>query len=158
MNMKKILLLAVMALVMTSCMSTRDAFYRTVRYVNRTEEAVNGWTDCYNYFSSLNPNKVSKNGTEYRYKDRGSNTVLYLRWYDTKMYRYGDFIIIYNTKGNYIVDKIPTVDWGGKTYTVRAYSPYDGVLTTLKVKVETSPNSAHIVVSYAGAPQEHYNL
>lgn len=156
--MKQILFFLATILSLTSCVSTMDSFSRTVRYMNRTEEMVDRIGETSRYLASFNPNGVSKNGTEFRYKWKGNNTVLYLRWYDTEIYREGKFIIIYNTKRNYVVERLSTINYNTKNYVVRAYSPYDGGLIPLQVEVKTNPQYASVCVSYAGAPLEYYNL
>ena len=155
--MKQILLLAAI-LSLTSCASTMDSFKESVRYINRMEGNVRYMKNTYERLSVYNPYEKSKSGTKCRYKDKGSNTVFYLQWYDVKIYRDGKYLIIYNTKNNYVIDRLYTLDYNQKSYDVQSYSSYYGEWVNLTVEVNTRKRNVSVRIRNSGLPTEYYNL
>ena len=156
--MKNIVLLLVTLLSLTSCMSTMDSFKETVRSINRMEGSVRYMKNTYDRLAVYNPYEKSKSGTKCRYKDKGSNTVFYLQWYDVKIYRDGKYLIIYNTKNNYVIDRLYTLDYNQKSYDVQSYSSYYGEWVNLTVEVSTRKRNVSVRIRNSGLPTEYYNL
>ena len=156
--MKNIVLLLVTLLSLTSCASTMDSFKETVRSINRMEGNVRYMKNTYDRLAVYNPYKTSKSGTKCRYKDKGSNTVFYLQWNDVKMYRDGKYLIIYNTKNNYVIDRLYTLDYNQKSYDVQSYSSYYGEWVNLTVEVSTRKRNVSVRIRNSGLPTEYYNL
>lgn len=137
--MKKILfMVALLSLILSSCTTSSiiRTYGPTMGRINQVEQVANAYARSYNYYKEQLPWKSTGNGTDVRYTWNKSTTRR-LSWYDTEVINDGRYISVYNTQTGRLVGRMSKYVTDKKTFPVRAYLPYDGVLYNMTLEITT---------------------
>lgn len=163
--MKKILLLvAILSLILSSCTTSSiiRTYGPTMGRINRAEQVAKSYVRSYNYYKEQLPWKSTENGTDARYTWTKSTTKK-LTWYDTEVRNEGAYVSVYNTKTNRLIGRMSKYETERRSFSVRAYLPYDGVLHNMTLEITTvalggKPSNVIIRLKQGNKTIESYSM